>query len=110
MEISFQPLTSIGTGKTNFEETTLKPSSNFSDSTPYEIVHLDDEELSDILYQKNIEFSKRTIPTLTYISVLIVGGLVGNTLVSLVYFKRFKPSAMRTFIIAMSTSDLLINW
>ncbi|KAL8625124.1 hypothetical protein ACOMHN_030758 [Nucella lapillus] len=38
-------------------------------------------------------------PTLAYLVVLMVFGLVGNTLVILVYYNRFKPTSTRTYIL-----------
>lgn len=49
------------------------------------------------------------LPTITYISVLMLVGLVGNTVVFLVYYRRFKPSATRSYVMAMSVFDLLAN-
>ena len=49
------------------------------------------------------------LPTIIYIGVLMLVGLVGNTVVFLVYYRRFKPSATRNYVMAMSVCDLLAN-
>ncbi|XP_070209085.1 cholecystokinin receptor type A-like [Littorina saxatilis] len=67
------------------------------------------ENPDDVVWQKNMEFLKTLAPTVAYLAVLIVAGLVGNSIVFLVYYKRFKPSVIRTYILAMSVCDFLIN-
>ncbi|XP_076472855.1 uncharacterized protein LOC143302188 [Babylonia areolata] len=57
----------------------------------------------------NLAKTKALIPTIVYLAVLMVVGAVGNTVAFLVYYKRFKPSATRTYILAMSVCDLLAN-
>ena len=48
-------------------------------------------------------------PTLAYLVLLMVFGLVGNTLVFMVYYKKFKPSSTRTYILVLSVCDLANN-
>ena len=48
-------------------------------------------------------------PTVAYLVVLATLGMVGNSLVFLVYFKRFKPSATKIYIQTMSVLDLATN-
>ena len=74
---------------------------NFTDSSV-----IKEEEF---LYFSNREFALSLAPTLAFLLLLMAAGLVGNTLVFLVYYKRFKPSAIRTYILAMSVCDLLTN-
>ena len=57
----------------------------------------------------NVARMMSLLPTIAYIVVLMVVGLVGNTVVLVVYYRRFKPSATRTYILAMSVCDLLAN-
>ncbi|XP_076469979.1 uncharacterized protein LOC143300269 [Babylonia areolata] len=57
----------------------------------------------------NLSRTKALMPTIVYLAVLMFVGVVGNTVVFLVYYKRFKPSATRTYILAMSVCDLLVN-
>ena len=52
---------------------------------------------------------KTMAPTLTYLSVLSVAGVVGNTIVLVVYSNRFPASTIRTYILAMAVVDLLIS-
>ncbi|XP_070209089.1 orexin receptor type 2-like [Littorina saxatilis] len=68
-----------------------------------------DSEVEEYLRAKNTAFTFALIPTIVYIVVLMVVGLVGNTIVFIVYYKRFKPSVVRTYILAISVCDLLTN-
>ena len=61
------------------------------------------------LKSTNLEDVTSLAPTLAYVVLLMVAGLVGNTLVFLVYYRRFKPSVTRTYILAMSVCDLITN-
>ncbi|KAL8623713.1 hypothetical protein ACOMHN_004777 [Nucella lapillus] len=66
-------------------------------------------DVSEYLERKNVEFVTSLIPTLCYIVVLMLCGLAGNCVVFVVYYRRFKPSVTRTYIVAMSVCDLLTN-
>ena len=68
-----------------------------------------ERDVEEFLRVKNAEFLKSLAPTLGYILLLMVAGLVGNTVVFLVYYRRFKSSVTRTFILAMCVCDLLTN-
>ncbi|XP_070208870.1 uncharacterized protein [Littorina saxatilis] len=61
------------------------------------------------LHAKDIQFVTSLTPTLAYIILMMLSGLVGNTIVFFVYYRRFKPSVTRTFVLAMSVVDLLTN-
>nr|KAG5698599.1 hypothetical protein BaRGS_027110 [Batillaria attramentaria] len=50
-----------------------------------------------------------SLPTIIYLGIIMVVGIVGNSIVFLVYYRRFKPSATRTFVLAMSAFDLTTN-
>ena len=63
--------------------------------------------VEEFLDTSNRDFALSLAPTLAYLVFLMAAGLVGNTIVFLVYYKRFKPSATRTYILAMSVCDLL---
>ena len=65
--------------------------------------------MAEFLDTSNRDFALSLAPTLAYLVLLMAAGLVGNTIVFLVYYKRFKPSATRTYILAMSVCDLLNN-
>ncbi|XP_070209092.1 cholecystokinin receptor type A-like [Littorina saxatilis] len=67
------------------------------------------EDPNDIIQQKNRETLLSLAPTITYLAVLMLAGMVGNTIVFLVYYRRFKPSVIRTYILAMSVCDFFIN-
>lgn len=49
------------------------------------------------------------LPTLIFLYTLSVVGFFGNSLVLVVFLARFPPSSTRTFIMAMSISDLIMN-
>lgn len=57
----------------------------------------------------NKDMALSLMPTIVYLAVLMVVGAVGNTVAFLVYYRRFKPSATRTYILAMSVCDFLAN-
>ncbi|PVD31906.1 hypothetical protein C0Q70_07332 [Pomacea canaliculata] len=66
---------------------------------------IDDEYFDEL----NKKMARSMLATLIYISLLMILGVVGNTMVFLVYYQRFKPSATRTYILVMSVFDLLAN-
>ncbi|KAK7099155.1 uncharacterized protein [Littorina saxatilis] len=68
-----------------------------------------DFDVDDFLRDKNLAFTSRLAPTVAYIVVLSAVGLVCNTIVFVVFYRRFKPSVTRTYILAMSVCDLLSN-
>lgn len=51
----------------------------------------------------------RLLPTIFFVALQIAVGLPGNLLVFLVYFRQFRPSSTRVFILAMAVCDLLTN-
>ncbi|XP_076434804.1 uncharacterized protein LOC143274766 [Babylonia areolata] len=57
----------------------------------------------------NLSITISLTPTIVYIATLMAVGLTGNTLAFLIYYRRFKPSATRTYILAISVCDLLTN-
>ncbi|XP_070209087.1 orexin receptor type 2-like [Littorina saxatilis] len=65
--------------------------------------------VNEFLNQKNVEFVIASGSTIAFLVTLMLAGLVGNTLVFIVYYKRFKPSVTRTYILAMSVCDFIIN-
>ncbi|XP_070209706.1 thyrotropin-releasing hormone receptor-like [Littorina saxatilis] len=70
---------------------------------------LDPYYVDEFLNQKNAEYVSNSVPTIVFLVVLMVAGIVGNTLVFNVYYRRFKPSVSRTCIMAMSNIDFLFN-
>ncbi|XP_076462623.1 uncharacterized protein LOC143294980 [Babylonia areolata] len=64
---------------------------------------------SQFLEQQNVQFLFSLAPTLCYTIILMACGVLGNTLVFLVYYHRFKPGVTRTYILAMSVCDLMTN-
>ncbi|KAK7091590.1 muscarinic acetylcholine receptor gar-3-like [Littorina saxatilis] len=71
--------------------------------------NLSQEDIEDFLEERNLEIVSVLAPTLIYLVVLMVMGSVGNSVVFIVYYRRFKPSVIRTYILAMSLCDFLIN-
>ncbi|XP_070209839.1 uncharacterized protein [Littorina saxatilis] len=65
--------------------------------------------VNEFLNQKNAENLSHLIPTIVFIVVLMIVGIVGNSVVFTVYYKRFKPSVTRTYILAMNVCAFLIN-
>ncbi|KAL8577138.1 hypothetical protein ACOMHN_052440 [Nucella lapillus] len=57
----------------------------------------------------NIAMTLSLTPTIAYLVCLMIVGTVGNTVALLVYYRRFKPSATRVYILAMSLCDILAN-
>lgn len=79
-------------------------------STVLDKVNIDIISLPDDIYTDlNDQMAISLMPTLIYIGFLLVTGVVGNTVVFIVYYKRFKPSAIRSYILAMSVFDLSAN-
>nr|KAI8726122.1 G-protein coupled receptor 84-like isoform X2 [Biomphalaria glabrata] len=63
------------------------------------------EYLSLLQHQSTLAF----IPTLVYLSVLLVVGSTGNCLVLVVYCTKMTRTPIRIFIISMAVVDLFIN-
>ncbi|XP_070209696.1 orexin receptor type 2-like [Littorina saxatilis] len=68
-----------------------------------------DDERDVFLHGENLKHISSLAPGITYLSVLVVLGLVGNTLVFVVYYRRYKPSVSRVYILAMAACDFLNN-
>ncbi|XP_059175215.1 uncharacterized protein LOC131955211 [Physella acuta] len=49
------------------------------------------------------------VPSMVFLAILAIVGLVGNSLVLVVYSRKFKRNAMRIFIMTMACFDLLSN-
>ncbi|PVD31810.1 hypothetical protein C0Q70_07228 [Pomacea canaliculata] len=57
--------------------------------------------------QQNV--CRALLPVIIYIVFMIVLGTVGNSVALVVYYKRFKPSSTRTFIMSLSAISLLAS-
>ncbi|KAK7092085.1 hypothetical protein V1264_009687 [Littorina saxatilis] len=69
-----------------------------------------DIDVAVYLEARNQEFLYNSLPTIFYISFLSVMGLVGNSVVFMVYYKRYHASsAIRYYVLAMSVTDMLTN-
>ncbi|KAK7092082.1 hypothetical protein V1264_009684 [Littorina saxatilis] len=69
-----------------------------------------DIDVDVYLEARNQEFLYNSLPTIFYIGFLSVMGLVGNSVVFMVYYRRYHASsAMRYYVLVMSVTDLLTN-
>ncbi|XP_076434833.1 uncharacterized protein LOC143274791 [Babylonia areolata] len=59
------------------------------------------------LHNQNMDLVASLIPTLLYLSFILVVGTAGNSVVLAVYCRRFRPSVTRTYIVAISICGLL---
>ncbi|XP_059175214.1 uncharacterized protein LOC131955210 [Physella acuta] len=62
-------------------------------------------EIEYLQHQTTLAF----IPSIVFLVVISVVGMAGNSLVLFVYFKRFKRSALRVFIMNLACYDLMCN-
>ncbi|XP_070209837.1 dopamine D2-like receptor [Littorina saxatilis] len=84
-------------------------SSNDDVTTESTTQELDSYNVNEFLNQKNAEYVSKLVPTIVFLVVLIIVGMVGNSVVFTVYYKRFKPSVTRTYILALNVCAFLIN-
>ncbi|XP_071097364.1 neuropeptide S receptor-like [Haliotis cracherodii] len=59
------------------------------------------------LQQYNDTYNRRYLSATVYVSVMMVVGFVGNSVVFYVYLKKFKPSTTRCFILVVALLDFL---
>nr|KAG5698600.1 hypothetical protein BaRGS_027111 [Batillaria attramentaria] len=69
----------------------------------------EDDIPADLFDTLNHKKAMARLPTIIYLVILMIVGVVGNSMVFFVYYRRFKPSATRTFVLAMSVFDLGSN-
>ncbi|XP_076444334.1 uncharacterized protein LOC143282541 [Babylonia areolata] len=67
------------------------------------------EEVETFLIRLSDTSFKNRTPVVVYLSLISIVGLLGNTLVLLVYGFRFQPSANRVFILFIASLDLITN-
>ncbi|PVD22228.1 hypothetical protein C0Q70_18034 [Pomacea canaliculata] len=67
---------------------------------------LSEEEYVQAVFDK---MALNLLPTVLVLVAIIVGGLLGNSLVFVVYLRQFRPSSTRVFVLAMCVYDLLTN-
>ncbi|XP_025113280.1 5-hydroxytryptamine receptor 1B-like [Pomacea canaliculata] len=67
---------------------------------------LSEEEYLQAVFDK---MALNLLPTVLVLVTIIVGGLLGNSIVFVVYLRQFRPSSTRVFVLAMSAYDLLTN-
>ncbi|KAL8595157.1 hypothetical protein ACOMHN_013830 [Nucella lapillus] len=68
--------------------------------------HADHVEILQVWNQKYVS---ELTPFAIYMAVLTTLGLFGNSVVFLVYYRRFKTNPTRTYILALNICDLFIN-
>nr|KAG5698595.1 hypothetical protein BaRGS_027106 [Batillaria attramentaria] len=66
-------------------------------------------DVHQYLRDKEDEAAMEILPALIYFGLLAVIGDVGNAVALVVYYKRFKPSSTRTYILTMSVLDILFS-
>ncbi|KAL8577139.1 hypothetical protein ACOMHN_052441 [Nucella lapillus] len=93
----------------------MMQSSNYSTNATSSRIQAENNSSQDVnrtdiqafLHQRNLEFLASIAPTLAYLVFIMVAGMVGNSIVLAVYWKRFSPSVTRTYILAISVCALL---
>ncbi|KAK6184375.1 hypothetical protein SNE40_006858 [Patella caerulea] len=78
-------------------------------STSITNISYTEEETNSYLDQLCHEARLRFMPAIIFVGILGLIGLVGNTLVLIVYYKSFKPKASRSFILCVAGFDLMTN-
>ncbi|PVD22229.1 hypothetical protein C0Q70_18035 [Pomacea canaliculata] len=78
----------------------------FIENTTNNYSGISEEEYVQAVFDK---MALNLLPTVLVLVVIIVGGLLGNSLVFVVYLRQFRPSSTRVFVLAMSAYDLLTN-
>ncbi|XP_025088279.1 cholecystokinin receptor type A-like [Pomacea canaliculata] len=64
-----------------------------------------EEYLTSLSWEKMAELS----PSIAFLSVLIILGVPGNTLIFFIYWRYFKASSTRVFVLSMAVVDLLTS-
>lgn len=67
------------------------------------------ESAKELLEDLSLESWKRRVPVILYLSLLVVLGTAGNALCFVVYYRCYRPSSTRVFVLALSACDLLTN-
>ncbi|PVD31903.1 hypothetical protein C0Q70_07329 [Pomacea canaliculata] len=70
---------------------------------------LSEKDARDLLHREEDEEALELLPSLVFMGLQAIAGSMGNLLVLLVYYKRFRPSSTRTYILTMSVFDFLFN-
>ena len=96
---------------TTSDDVTLTPTStyDYNTDTDNNVNANNDTDVMEFLEAQNLKFFSSVAPTIAYLVLLTVAGLVGNTVTFLVYYRRFNPSPTRLYILAISGCDLLTN-
>ncbi|XP_059175221.1 neuropeptides capa receptor-like [Physella acuta] len=68
-----------------------------------------EEEKACYLAHLQLYSTYTMIPTIIYLVVLCVAGIIGNSIVLFVYSQRFRSTASGTFIMAIAVFDLMAN-
>ncbi|XP_059175222.1 cannabinoid receptor 2-like [Physella acuta] len=67
------------------------------------------EERGRILEDLQNDVTLQMIPAMTYLVLLGVIGLIGNSLVLFVYSRKFRRNPTRIFILAIASFDIVTN-
>ncbi|KAK6184373.1 hypothetical protein SNE40_006856 [Patella caerulea] len=78
-------------------------------STPMTNISYTEEEINSYLDQLCHEARLRFMPAIIFVGILGLIGLVGNTLVLIVYYKSFRPKPSRSFILCVAGFDMMTN-
>ncbi|XP_046362211.2 muscarinic acetylcholine receptor M1-like [Haliotis rufescens] len=70
------------------------------------------DNITDIDYGRylqslNDSFARLMLPAISYLSVLMVFGIIGNILVLYIYVRKLKHNTTRSFVLALASFDLL---
>lgn len=106
---------------TNASHVTQVPSATLVDTTSASMLTLlntanilnnsNDLESDGSLYIENLKQQtvRAMIPAMSYLILISLIGLVGNSLVLLVYSGKFKQTSTRIFILAIASFDIVTN-
>ncbi|XP_067677729.1 cholecystokinin receptor type A-like [Haliotis asinina] len=76
-------------------------------TTNTSVSNITEEERMEYLRHLDAEKWPYIYPVIVYLLILMVIGIIGNSLVFVVYLKNFKPSTTRLFILTLAVFDLL---
>lgn len=68
-----------------------------------------EERRSQVLGELQEKTTRFMIPAMTYLIILAVTGIIGNSLVLFVYSKKFRQTPTRIFIVAIASFDIVTN-
>lgn len=66
-----------------------------------------DDNNTIYLHQYDDMYASKYLPAIVFVAILMLVGVVGNSLVCYVYLFKFKPSTTRCFIVTLALLDIL---